>query len=372
VLHRGWFGTCRASWVNNVDRAHFGCADWCARVCAEIRLRGSAGHLPGQVLRPIDRLPSSRETVRFLMRSGAHLMARLWQLLLHDEVWNVAFSTKSVAEIVRAGAVDPASITWCGAHAPGCFIADPFAYDEGGVERIVVEELDSSGKGRICMLVPPHGPERLELAADLELEHHLSYPCIFVEDGAIYCVPEAYQSGCAPLYRRIDGEWVLERRLLDGLPVVDPTLFKHGGRYWIFCTLQDDGAFGNLRLHGFHAEQLHGPWLPHALNPLKCDIGSSRPAGSVVTLDGHLYRPGQDCSTTYGGAVVMNRIVTLSPTEFEEVAAARIEPPRGSPYPDGLHTLNPTRSGAVIDGKRFVFHPLAWLRNYRRLHEVFK
>ena len=371
LLHRGWFGTCGASWVNNVDRAHLGCADWPARVCAEIRARGSAG-APERDLRPIDRLPGNREMVRLLARMGSHMVARLWQLLFHDEVWNVGFTRMSVGEIVRAGSVEADGVTWCGPHAPGRFIADPFACDEGDAERILVEELDSSGKGRICVLVPPHGPDRLELVPDLELAHHLSYPCIFVDGGETFCVPEAYQSGCAPLYRRVDGEWKLAARLLDGLPVVDPTLFKHAGRYWIFCTMQDDGAFGNLRLHGFHAEKLLGPWRPHALNPLKTDIGSARPAGAVITIDGQLHRPGQDCSRTYGGALVMNRITALSPTEFDEVPAARIEPLRDSLYPDGLHTINRTRAGAVLDGKRFSFHPLAWARNRGRLHEVFK
>ncbi len=35
-------------------------------------------------------------------------------------------------------------------------------------------------------------------------------------------------------------------------------------------------------------------------------------------LDGALYRPAQDCSVTYGGAVVINRIDRLTPEEFSE------------------------------------------------------
>lgn len=300
------------------------------------------------------------------------MVAKLWELLFHVETWNVGFTSRTVDQIVRAGRVDPETVVWCKAHARGRFVADPFAYVENGREHVLVEDLDDRGRGRIATVVPPHGPDRLELAVDIEHPYHMSYPCTFVDDGAVYCVPETYQARRVSLYRRAGGTWKLVRTLLEGLPAVDPTLFKHEGRYWLFFTLQDDGAFGNLRLYAHHAESLLGDWRPHALNPLKCDIGSSRPAGAPHVVDGALLRPAQDCSATYGGAVVMNRIVKLSPTEFEEVAACRIEPIRPGPYPDGLHTINAMQSGSVIDSKRFAFHPLAWRHNRGRLHEIFK
>lgn len=197
-------------------------------------------------------------------------------------------------------------------------------------------------------------------------------------------MPESYQANGALLYNRVGGEWRFVRKLLDGAPVVDPTLFKHQGLYWLLFTLQNDGAFGNLKLYGCYASALEAEWTPHPLNPLKCDIGLARPAGAPFVAGGQLHRPSMDCSATYGGALVINRVLKLSPTEFEEVAIARLEPTRTGPYPHGLHTLNalprtgPARSagrsptpGAVIDGKRFVFDPLAWRQNRHRLHELF-
>ena len=199
----------------------------------------------------------------------------------------------------------------------------------------------------------------------------MSYPCIFSEHGEIYCVPETCQSNGASLYKKVGGEWKLVRRLLEGYPVVDPTLFKHQGLYWLFFTLQNDGASGNLKLYAHYAEDIQAEWKPHLLNPLKCDIGSSRPAGSPVMIGDDLFRPSQDSSKTYGGALVLNNIVKLSPTEFEEVSVAHIEPMKSSPYPHGLHTLNPMGAAAVIDSKKFSFDPLAWRKNWGRPHEVF-
>jgi hypothetical protein len=107
------------------------------------------------------------------------------------------------------------------------------------------------------------------------------------------------------------------------------------------------------------------------LNPVKCDVGSSRPAGALIEIDGALYRPSQDCSVTYGGADVVHRILELTPTAFEEVEVARLDPVKDGPYPAGLHTLNATATGAVIDSKRFAFDPFAWRVNWGRMHEVF-
>jgi hypothetical protein len=385
VLHRGFFGTCKGSWTHNIDRAFFGSADWCARVCAEIAA-GHTAHLsaePSASTAPIRRAPSNGQLARCLLRMGTHVARKLSELLLHDEVWNVGFVDRSVPQIVREGSLGGAPVRWCPAHAPGRFIADPFVYDagQGDGARVLVEDFDQSrkgdrttdGKGRICELAPPYPDRQLRLHAALEPGHHLSYPCVFAEGGQIYCVPESYQASGARLHRRApDGTWHLVRTLVGGQPVVDPTLFKHQDRYWLLFTLQDDGAFGNLKLYGYHATALDAVWTPHALNPLKCDIGSARPAGTPAVVDGQLFRPSMDCSRTYGGALVINRVVTLSPTEFEEVAVARLDPARDSAYPAGLHTLNTLApDAAVIDGKRFTFNPLAWRHNWNRLREVF-
>lgn len=372
VLHRGFFGTCKASWVNNIDRAFFGAADWVARAAAELRAGNTAKFLgaPSKTEAPIYHAPTTAELLRFWLKTQTALCEKVWELAFHVAVWNVGFVDQSVDDIVRSRKIDPRNVTWSKPHRAGNFIADPFAYQEGGKSVVLVEDFDLKGKGRICSLAGPNFAENFDLTVEIETKHHLSYPYVFRDGGELYCIPEMYESMSASLFKRVNGNWQALGKIIDGFPVVDPTLFQHEGRYWLFCTRQDDGSFGNLKLYAYYADSLEGEWTPHLLNPLKCDISASRPAGSVVNVDGKLYRPSQDCSETYGGALVLHRIDELSPTKFEEVEVTRIMPLRPGAYPHGLHTLNPMDERALIDSKKFVFDPFALTKNWGRLHEL--
>lgn len=347
TLHEGAFATCGASWTNNIDRALLGSADFCARVCAEIVHAGGSelAELP-EMARDEDRAGEDMAIARLLVKSAARSAAKLWELLFHVEIWNVGFSAESVAEILREGRVNARGVTWCKPHRPRHFIADPFAYVDRGREVVLVEDYDQI-RGKISSLDPAGVRDTLSLKPEFDLPYHLSYPCVFEENGETYCVCEAYQSNRASLYRRTEHGWSLVRHLIEGLPIVDPTLFKHDGSYWLLFTLQNDGAWGNQKLYAYHARALDSEWVPHVLNPVKCDIGATRPAGSVFRVGERLFRPSQDCSTTYGAAVVINELVELTPSRFVERPAARIEPVVDGPYPDGLHTLNALGDRAV-------------------------
>ena len=98
---------------------------------------------------------------------------------------------------------------------------------------------------------------------------------------------------------------------------------------------------------------MFGPWTGHPQNPVKIDVTSSRPAGTPFVRDGVLHRPAQDCSSGYGGAVVINAVVTLDDERFEERPVGRVEAD-GDPYPLGRHTLSYGGGLVAIDGKRSV------------------
>jgi hypothetical protein len=75
-----------------------------------------------------------------------------------------------------------------------------------------------------------------------------------------------------------------------------------------------------------------------------------------------LLRPAQDCSSTYGAAVVPHRIVELTLDRFHEECLGRIGPEIDGPYPNGFHTLNVLGERCLVDGKRTVFDPTWILR----------
>ena len=71
-------------------------------------------------------------------------------------------------------------------------------------------------------------------------------------------------------------------------------------------------------------------WQPHSLNPVVRDVRTARPAGRIiVNSHGHI-RPGQDCSTRYGAAITLNRILELSPGLLRR---ALIRPYSPTPHP---------------------------------------
>ena len=74
----------------------------------------------------------------------------------------------------------------------------------------------------------------------------------------------------------------------------------------------------------------------------------------VFNAEGRLFRPGQDCAATYGAAVVVHEILTLTGTDFREVPVAELRPDKSGPFPHGLHTLVHDGERFWVDGKRFV------------------
>src|SRR2546427_811422 len=108
-----------------------------------------------------------------------------------------------------------------------------------------------------------------------------------------------------------------------------------------------------------------GPWRPPGATPVKADIRPSAPAGPPFRFDGDLCRPAQDCSETYGGSVVLNRIVRLTTTEFREEQVAIVSPFRDGPRRQGIHTLSSVGDRTLVDGKRFSFSGRAMGRNFR-------
>jgi hypothetical protein len=141
--------------------------------------------------------------------------------------------------------------------------------------------------------------------------------------------------------------------LLEHFGGVDPTVFRHDERWWLMCTEKGSGM--NSRLWIWHGSELRGPWLPHARNPVKTDVRSARPGGTPFVHEGVLYRPVQDCSRTYGGRIIIQRVTALTPSEFAEEPVTTIEASPASPFPLGRHTLAQVGDMVLIDGHREVF-----------------
>jgi hypothetical protein len=255
----------------------------------------------------------------------------------------------SFADILRTGTLAPPR--WLDRRPAGGFYADPFpiAFD-GRTLRLLAEHYRYNvGRAHLAELAVDLSGHVVHVRPALAPRRHLSYPFLLRHAGETFCIPESHSAGALDAYRldRSTGAWHFHARLLDA-PAVDPTLVQHAGRWWLFCTLPRDDA----RLYLFHAPNWHGPWAPHAGNPVKVDPSSSRPAGHVQVVDGAPYRPAQDCSVRYGGALAINRVVRLDEHSFAEETVLRLAPDPAGPWPLGLHTLNSLGDITLVDGLR--------------------
>ena len=147
--------------------------------------------------------------------------------------------------------------------------------------------------------------------------------------------------------------WALETVLFEGVTAVDTTLAEIDGRWWLFANLADEGASKNDELHLFSADSPLGPWRPHRANPVVSDVRSARPAGRLFRWNGAWYRPSQDCSERYGGALNLMELVSLTPEHYAERPAGRLEPGPKTGW-RGVHSLTGDSEITVIDALRSV------------------
>jgi hypothetical protein len=263
--------------------------------------------------------------------------------------WNVGFAAGGPRALLDGSVLD---VRWLDDPPHRTFVADPFVVEREGQRVLFLEDFNYvRNRGVIDALVLDDADRVVRRTRALETAVHLSYPFPVEIDGELYLMPESCASNEVALYRCIafPDRWERESALLPGVDGVDTTLFAHEGRWWAFATRTATGA--NLALHAFHAPAPRGPWTPHPLNPIVIDVACARPAGPPFVVDGVLYRTGQDCSRTYGGAVVVTRVDALSPTAYRETVVRRLEPPPGR-FADGFHTVSFAGDTLVVDGKR--------------------
>jgi len=257
-------------------------------------------------------------------------------------------------------------INWMEIRSADQFIADPFLVQAAdGQYRVLFEEYSfSSGYGKIAELEVADQLTLKKSKNILDTGSHLSYPFVFNENGRIYIFPEAAQSGRLTCYEYHPETSSLEMvKVLLEKPLLDSTICKKDGRYWLFCTMLGPGE--DRQLHLYSSEQLLGDYKPHPLNPVKDDLNGSRPAGALIEYQGDWFRPAQDSRFTYGGGMVINKIKRLNEREFDEEFYMRISPGNKSGRRSGIrgmHTLNFAGDYLVADGTRWRFAPVVKFR----------
>jgi len=232
------------------------------------------------------------------------------------------------------------------------FFADPVLWEEKGRTFLFVEELPySTGRGIIAYTeLDEHGMPRFPPKPIVERATHLSYPYLFLHDGAIYMIPENAAEKHLPLYRarRFPDDWEEMSPLITGQELHDATLFEHDGRWWLLANAAPHGRASWDCLVAFHAPSPLGPYSPHALNPILVDARHARCGGPLLRIDERLIRPVQNCLGGYGRKLHFVEIEELTPTRFRQKRLGEFAPLAGT-WMRGIHTYGRTEKLEVID-----------------------
>lgn len=290
--------------------------------------------------------------------------SRILHKLLRHQHWEVGIVTHPIQSFLDPDFVP--DVQWMPGSQVGRFRADPFMLQADGRQIVLYEDYDYETRvGRISADEWIEGEFR-PLAKDvMPPSCHLAYPFTLEHEGRALCIPETSLENEVSVWE-FDFSTNRFRKtatLLSDLHAVDCTFFSHEGRWWMACTLR--GERPDVELSLWYAEDLFGQWRPHRQNPVKNDATSSRPAGTPFVHNGELFRPAQDCSKRYGGAVTINRVVTLTPDRFAEEPARVIPPITGSPYSEGIHTISAAGPYTLVDGLRYAFLPSEVLHQLR-------
>ncbi len=241
------------------------------------------------------------------------------------------------------------------------FWADPHVVYRDGRYHIFIEEfLHGSGKGHIAVIEMDETGRYSKPTTVLERPYHLSYPFVFEWNGDYYMIPESSANNTVEVYKCVEfpTRWVFCTTLMENISAFDATPFFDGQRWWLFTNIRErQGASELDELFLFYADTpLSGHWTAHAANPVVSDVRRARPAGRIFEYRGQLYRPSQDSSRGYGYAVKINRLVTLSETEYREEEVSAIEPHWANDI-RGVHTLSHAHRLTVVDARlrRFVY-----------------
>ena len=345
LAYQSWSRTYPFSVARNRDQLLRKTAEFAYRAVRELHRTGEGWLARCRELRERTgppRTPSILDATRIVAR----LARRGVERALNIEQWFLAYRfgggplDPDLAGFTRL--VPPKDRDW----------ADPFVVEKSGRYYIFFEELlYETGKAHISMLELDRqgrvsAPQRV-----LEADHHLSYPYLFEHDGQLYMLPESARARTLELYRCVDFplQWKREKVLLDGVRLVDATLYKGSDRWWMFAnSAAGESRMFDDELHLFHADRLTGDWQPHPKNPVKSDARSSRPAGQLFLRGGVLYRPAQVCVPRYGAGLAIHRVLKLTPQHYAERQVERLLPSRASGL-FGLHTMNRAGDLTVVD-----------------------
>lgn len=354
ILKKGFFRTIKHSYSANIDQIYYESSYWPYKLIKQID-EGSFKPVQTKSQAKIFQEPTNIKFIFFLLKLIRNKIRFHFNELFRVEDWNFGIAKASREKLLKG--VLPDKFVFPAKNNKWKFNADPFFFEDNGDLFLLFENYNYRlRKGKIDISLINQSSLKTELTRTaIEEPFHLSYPYIFKHQNRIYCIPESFEKKQIRLYEfdRKTQSFIFKKVLINNKPAIDCTMLFYNNKYWLFFTQKDQPS---VKLYIYYSDQPDGDFQPHKNNPVKTDITSARPAGSFIQAGNKIYRPAQDNSSTYGKRIIINKIESLSETDFAESYVCSIKPPRNSKsFNKGIHTINLFDEYLVIDLKRFNF-----------------
>lgn len=290
---------------------------------------------------------------------------------LYMKQWNIGLAKFDMTELLSKKNYTP-DYNWLPLDNLNRFYADPFIFKgPGGEINVIYEDFSAEDQyGKISLTTVSDNFKAVISKELLDTQSHLSYPNVFIEDGKTYIIPESSKTGHVTCYEFdfVNKSLINAKRIIQNLPLLDSTILVHNNKYWLFATKRGENS--NSKLYIYYADEMGGPYIPHAGNPVKDSLNGSRPAGNFIKVNGHIYRPSQNCAEYYGKSVTINKITVLNEKEFAEEPVLEIGPPQKNGFNFGIHTINVVDDVIVIDALKRIFMPVEQIKIF--VKKIFK
>lgn len=281
-----------------------------------------------------------------------------------NQNWNIGFCNMTPEKFISSGELR--HIVWMKNPYKDRWFADPFLLKVNGefITVFVEERMVLGNRGYLSELVIDRNSfEIKERFVILETDSHLSYPAIIKNDERVFVYPENALGGPLKMYEydAMKHQLINSRTILNE-KVADSTILKSGDKYYLIAVKYPDSL---EKAYLYESDKFDGPYEQVEDNPVQMSRSCSRPGGNWFFVNNGLFRPAQDCSVNYGGALKVMRVNSLNPFSEQEVMTVR---PLSFKYNLGIHTINFLDGVAVFDGYGFYYPVLG--RIYFRLRRV--
>lgn len=272
-------------------------------------------------------------------------------MILFKKIFNKLSQTRWVLGFINNGLEGAFSeapqYTWVKNPYKDRWFADPFILDvdDRNIYLLVEEMRYEPHIGRIAKLTVDKSTWTIvDMKIVLEEPTHLSFPAIIRQNGHIYVYPENGQSGKLKLYELIDDKLVYVRDICSE-NLADAIITEQFGDTKMFATKYPDYNGDTLHVYSMVDKTKIDAHKP--IESIQFSDKHARMAGQFFAYKCKKYRPAQDCSRVYGGAIIIEECFCHD-NQFHFVPIKKLisAHPR---YRQGMHTLNEYKGMVVVD-----------------------